>query len=88
MKKSRLNLGSWLVGLLVLTPAIRVQAAQDACLSLGLPAWTNNRIQFSLRGESRVRYVIEASSDLQSWTPVATNYDASMTRVITSAAAD
>jgi len=36
-------------------------------LTLGLPVWTNNQVQFVLTGESGVAYVIESSADLQNW---------------------
>ncbi len=62
--------------------------AQDPCLTLSLACWTNGQIQLTLAGESSVIYVIEASPDLQNWTPVATNDDASTTRLLTLDATD
>src|SRR5216683_2114437 len=56
--------------------------AQDPFLILSQPVWTNNQLQFSLTGESGVTYVIEGSSNLQTWTPVATNNDPGIARVV------
>jgi hypothetical protein len=48
-------------------------AIQDPCLTLGLPLRTNGQVQFQLQGETGVSYVIETSTNLQSWIPVSTN---------------
>jgi len=79
---------SWRVALaltswsLLLTP-LGLLSAQDPCLNLGVPVWTNNQIQFTFSGESGVTYNIESSADLQNWSPVATNSDPAVMRVIT-----
>src|SRR5690349_16783227 len=57
-------------------------AAQDPCLNLSVPVWTNNQLQLTFLGESGVTYFIESSADLQSWAPIATNSDSDMTRVV------
>jgi len=57
--------------------------SQDPCLSLSVPIWTNNQIQFTLRGESAVTYIIESSADLQNWVPVTTNSGFANSRIIT-----
>src|SRR5207245_2069516 len=41
----------------------------------------DDQFQFTLFG-SNVPYIIEASADLQSWSPIATNTDLSETRII------
>ncbi len=56
---------------------------QDAGVKLSAPAWTNNQLQFTLNCESGVRYVIEQSADLQNWTPLLTNSDTGIARLIT-----
>src|SRR5262245_42235961 len=55
---------------------------RDAGLKLGVPTWTNAQVQFTLNCESSVTYVIERSPDLQTWTPVLTNSEPSIARVI------
>lgn len=57
-------------------------AVTDSFLSLSSPLTTNNQIWFTLAGESEVNYVIEASSDLQSWSPVSTNSASGISRLI------
>jgi hypothetical protein len=49
-------------------------AASDAGLILGTPVQTNGQMLLPVTGEAGVIYVVEHSPDLQSWTPVATNY--------------
>lgn len=56
-------------------------AVLDPCLSLAARAQTNGQAQLTLNGESAVTYLIQTSSDLQHWTPVASNHDAAITRV-------
>src|SRR6266446_7609172 len=72
---------SALVGLLLLLSCLHAVSLQDAGVKLGLAAWTNNQAQVTLSCESGVSYVIESSTDLQAWTPVVTNSDASIARV-------
>jgi hypothetical protein len=36
-------------------------------------------LQFSLLGQSNVTYLVESTTDLESWTPVATNYSSTLT---------
>jgi hypothetical protein len=43
----------------------------------------SNQVEFTLRGEAGVSYVIESSPDAQSWQPVTTNISAEVTRQIT-----
>lgn len=69
------------VGLLILWHAAAL-AANDPFLQLSPPVVTNNHVQFTLTGESPVTYVIESSTDLQSWIPVATNAAAGTVRQI------
>src|SRR5260370_34613771 len=78
---SRLRIESALARLLLLLSCLRVVSLQDAGVKLGLAARTNNQAQVTLSCESGVSYVIESSPDLQAWTPVVTNSDASIARV-------
>jgi len=66
---------------LLLTP-FGAHSAQDPCLNLGAPVWTNNQVQFTFLGEFGVTYFIESSSDLQNWAKVATNSDPAVMRLI------
>ena len=36
-------------------------------------------LQFSLMGQSNVTYLVESTTDLESWTPVSTNYSSTLT---------
>jgi hypothetical protein len=63
-------------------------ATIDPNLILSPPTWTNGQVQFYLSAEAGSICVIEASPDLQNWTPVATNYDAGASRNITLPALD
>jgi len=47
------------------------------------PAWSGGQFQFTLTGETNVNYVIQASTNLQSWTPLATNSSPNASRNIT-----
>ncbi len=67
----------------LLFPLSTALAAQDPCLSLALACATNGQVQLALHGTSGVTYVLETSPDLQNWTPVVTNSDASNTRLLT-----
>src|SRR5260370_35055271 len=69
-------------GLILLFTVFEVLAVQDSGLHLGVPIWSNALVQFTLTGEAGVRYVIESSPDLQSWSPVLTNSDPAITRMI------
>jgi len=51
-------------------------------------AWTNGQFQFGLLGETHVPYILEGSTDLQSWISVATNGESSATRSISLSAPD
>jgi len=50
--------------------------------SLSGPAYAGGQFQFTLNGEANVTYLIQAATNLQSWTPVATNTAAAATRFI------
>lgn len=50
---------------------------------LSNPAWSGGQFQFTLTGETNVNYVIQASTNLQSWTPLATNSSPNAARNIT-----
>src|SRR6266849_680323 len=75
-------------GLILLFTVFEVLAVQDAGVHFGVPIWSNGVVQFTLTGEAGVRYVIESSPDLPSWTPVLTNSDPAITRVIAVGAPD
>src|SRR5580765_6557545 len=83
MRKSRFRIDLLAPTLLLGMLASQVFSAQDPGLNLAAPTGTNNQIQFTLNCESAVTYVIERSADMQSWTPVVTNNDASIVRTIT-----
>lgn len=48
-------------------------SAVDPLLTLGSPNLTNNTFGFILNGQFGFRYIVEASTDLQTWHPVLTN---------------
>lgn len=50
---------------------------------LSNPQWSGGQFQFTLTGETNVNYVIQASTNLQSWTPLATNSSPNAARNIT-----
>jgi len=84
LQKRRMGLG----GLILLFTLVEVLAVQDAGVHLGVPIWSNGQVQLTLTGEAGVSYVVESSPDLQSWTPVLTNSDPAITRVIAVGAPD
>jgi hypothetical protein len=49
---------------------------------LSNPHWSDGQFQFTLTGETNANYVIQASTDLQSWTPLATNSSPNASRTI------
>jgi len=50
---------------------------------LSKPVWSGGQFQFTLTGETNVNYVIQASTNLQSWTPLVTNTSPIASRNIT-----
>lgn len=46
------------------------------------PHWSGSQFQFTLTGATNVNYVIQASTDLQSWTQLATNHSPNVSRNI------
>jgi len=50
---------------------------------LSNPAWSVGQFEFTLTGETNMNYVIQASTNVQSWTPVATNNSPNAARNIT-----
>lgn len=57
-------------------------SAAPAPLTLSNPLYAAGQFQFTLNGQPDVTYAILASTDLQAWTPVATNTAATATRSI------
>src|SRR5205085_3828420 len=55
--------------------------------TIAAPVRSDGQFQFTLIG-SNVPYIVEASTDLQRWPPVATNTDRSETRLIVLRASD
>lgn len=55
---------------------------------LSNPHWSDGQFQFTLTGETNVNYVIQASTNLQSWTSLATNSSPNASRDITINAPD
>src|SRR5205085_6549890 len=49
---------------------------------LSQPVYSGGQFHFTLTGEANVTYIIYASSDLQTWAPVATNSSVFATRAI------
>ena len=50
--------------------------------TLGQPVLTNGEVRFSLTGNATLRYVIEFSTDLRNWSPIATNAGCDSGRVL------
>jgi len=67
------------------TPAVPNIQVYDAITPplLSAPIVLPNQFCFTLAGQSNVTYVIESSSDLVAWAPVATNYATVPTRSVT-----
>lgn len=55
---------------------------------LSNPHWSGGQFQFTLTGETNLNYVIQASTNLPSWTPLATNSSPNASRIITIDAPD
>ena len=55
---------------------------------LSNPHWSGGQFHFTLTGEVNMNYVIQASTDLQGWTPVATSSSPTASRTITVNAPD
>lgn len=70
------------VAILILVRTLTL-AATDPFLFASPPSFTSNRVEFNLTGEASVGYVIESSTDLQNWSPLATNYSSEILRSIT-----
>ena len=51
-------------------------------------SWSNDQFQFTLAGQSNVSYVIQASTNLNDWISVTTNYSLSEVRTLNLAAPD
>jgi hypothetical protein len=58
-------------------------AAVDSYLTLDSPVQTNGIFGFTLNGQFGTRYVIEASTDLQTWAPILTNDGPDSARALT-----
>lgn len=50
--------------------------------TLSLPGYAGGQFQFTLNGQANFTYVILSSTNLQSWSPVATNFSTAATRLI------
>jgi len=72
-----------LISLCFLLSPLEAFSAQDPCLNITSPAWSNNQIHFTFFGKHGVNYVIESSADLQQWVSVATNSEPGFTRFVT-----
>jgi hypothetical protein len=79
---------SILASLIVCSVAFCASAGLDPYLTLNSPVRTNDQFQFTLSGEYGVSYVIEGSTDLQTWMPVLTNGDAAASRTLTTSASN
>jgi len=67
------------------TPGVPIIQVYDTFTAplLSEPAILTNEFGFTLCGQSNVTYVIQASSDLTNWVPVATNYAIVTNRYVT-----
>ncbi len=65
----------------VAVPVVQIGAHPTAPL-LSAPAYANGQFQFALNGQANVSYIIQASTDLQSWVPVTTNVSPNAIRPI------
>jgi hypothetical protein len=70
------------------TPAAVFQFTFIPMPKLSNPDWSGGQFQFTLTGETNVNYIIQASTNLQSWSPLATNSSANASRNITINAPD
>jgi hypothetical protein len=68
--------------LLVLGSVCTASAFKDEFLVLSAPMFVGNRVHFTVTGEADAVYVIESSEDSILWTPVVTNYDRTITRLV------
>ncbi len=66
----------------VVTAALQIGVPPAPPL-LSSPSYAAGQFQFNLDGQPCVGYIIQASADLQTWIPVATNSSPSPTRLIT-----
>jgi hypothetical protein len=64
-------------------PAVMVHFTFIPVPELSNPAWSGGQFQFTLTGETNVNYVMQASTNLQSWTPLTTNSSPNASRNIT-----
>lgn len=51
--------------------------------ALSNPAFSGRQFQFTLTGEANMSYIIQAATNLQSWTPLATNDSPTVSRTVT-----
>jgi flagellar hook assembly protein FlgD len=63
-----------------------VRAGGAAAPTLSSPSYAGGQFKFTLNGQANATYVIQASTNLATWTPVATNISTSATQVISIAA--
>jgi hypothetical protein len=83
MKQRR---GTWprihCAALLLLGSVLNAGAFKDEFLVLTEPKFIGNQVHFTITGEADAVYVIETSEDSILWTPVVTNYDRTITRLV------
>jgi hypothetical protein len=70
------------VALLVLGSVCTAHGFKDEFLVLSAPMFVGNQVHFTITGEADAVYVIESSEDSIFWTPVVTNYDRTITRLV------
>lgn len=73
VQNSKLSWSGTLLACLCLTTS--VFGLTDEGVVLGMPSVSSNQVQFTLSCEPEVSYVLQSTSDFQSWSPVLTNSD-------------
>lgn len=67
---------------LLLGSVLTASAYKDEFLVLSEPRFIGNQVHFTITGEADAVYVIESSGDAIFWSPVVTNYDRTITRLV------
>ena len=79
MVQETVRLGSNLLIAVLLGLHVAVSATASGPI-LSAADRTAGQFQFTLDGETNRAYIIEASTNLQTWSPIRTNYDSAASR--------